>query len=372
MLYKIPLSYSPIDEQKLSSVLRRYEDRPHTALVVDFEEAIAAITGARYVVALNSGTASLHLALRALAVEKNDDVLASSFTYVASVNPVLYQAAIPVLIDSERDTWNMDPALLEKAILAREKKAKAIVVVHGYGMPANMREIMRISEKYDIPVVEDAAEALGSYYAGRHLGTLTPVGILSFNNNKIVTTYGGGALMTNDEATYRRVLHWASQSRENKSYYEHVEIGFNYRMSALNAAYGLASLTELSDRVEHKKRVFELYKQELSAEPAITFLSAPPGSDANHWLTTILITSVRDHADISRVQQALAEKGIESRPLWRPMHLQPLYENADFYGSGVSEDLFQTGLCLPSGKDLGRNEIRGISRIILEAIKRLR
>lgn len=371
-MYKIPLSYTPIDEQKLSSVLRRYENRPHTALILDFEEAIARITGARYVVAMNSGTASLHLALRALGVGKGDDVLAPSFTYVASVNPVLYQGGVPVLVDSERDTWNMDPALLEKAILTRKKKAKAIVVVHGYGMPANMREIIRISEKYDIPVVEDAAEALGSFYEGKHLGTLTSVGILSFNNNKIVTTYGGGALMTNDEALYRRVLHWASQSRENKSYYEHCEVGFNYRMSALNAAYGLASLAALTELVEHKKRVLDLYKQELSVEPAITFQHAPAGYGANHWLTTILITSVRGHNDISQVQEALFAQGIESRPLWRPMHLQPLYQDADFYGTGVSDKLFQTGLCLPSGKELGRNEIRGISRIILEAIERLR
>jgi len=371
-MYKIPLSYTPIDERKLSAILRRYENRPHTALVQDFEETIAGITGARYVVAMNSGTASLHLALRALEVGKDDDVLAPTFTYVASVNPVLYQGAVPVLIDSERNTWNIDPVLLEEAILAREKKAKAIVVVHGYGMPANMGEIIRISEKYNIPVVEDAAEALGSYYKGKHLGTLTSVGVLSFNNNKIVTTYGGGALMTNDEALYRRVLHWASQSRENKSYYEHCEVGFNYRMSALNAAYGLASLDGLNELVEHKKSVLDLYKQELSAEPAIAFQQAPAGYDANHWLTTILITSARDHTDISQIQQSLAAQGIESRPLWRPMHLQPLYQDADFYGAGVSDRLFQTGLCLPSGKELGRNEIRGISRIILEAIERLR
>jgi len=371
-MYKIPLSYTPIDEQKLSSVLRRYEGKSHTQLIFDFEEAVAKVTGVKYVVALNSGTASIHLALRALGVGKEDNVFAPTFTYVASVNPVLYQGAVPVLIDSERRTWNMDPALLENAILAREKKAKAIVVVHGYGMPANMREIIRISEKYDIPVVEDAAEALGSSYQGKHLGSLTAVGVLSFNNNKIVTTYGGGALMTNDEAIYRRVLHWASQSRENKSYYEHLEVGFNYRMSALSAACGLASLTELNELIENKKRVWDLYKQELSSEPAVTFLETPPGSDTNQWLTTILITSVRDHADIVEIQQTLAAQGIESRPLWRPMHLQPLYQNADFYGSGVSESLFQSGLCLPSGKGLTRNEIRGISRIILEAVKRLR
>lgn len=369
MNYEIPLSYTPIDEQSLTAVLKRYSAKPHAQLISDFENAIAIATGSRYVVALNSGTAAIHMALKALKVGPGDEVLAPSFTYVASVNPILYQGAIPVLIDSEPQTWNMDPEVLETAIKARVKKPKAIIVVHGYGVPAKMDEIVSISTKYAIPVIEDAAEALGSTYNGIHLGTLTEVGVLSFNNNKIVTTYGGGALLTNDEKLYKEVLHWSAQSREQKTYYEHLEIGYNYRMSSLNAAYGLAQMTELKTLIDNRVRVHDSYKRELSVNGDIIF----PGNDlkacTNHWLTTILIKSLKaNNTSIEQIQQALFERKIESRPLWKPMHLQPLYKNADFYGANISERLFAEGLCLPSGKDLTQNEIKIVSGIILDIL----
>lgn len=366
---RIPLSYTPIDEEKIAGVLRRYAGKQHGELITDFEKAIASITGARYVVALNSGTASIHLALKALDVGKDDEVLTSTFTYVASVNPVVYQGGIPVLIDSEADTWNMDPALLEAAIRDRGKKPKAIIVVHGYGVPAKMNDIITIAQKYRIPVIEDAAEALGSTFQGSHLGTLTEVGILSFNNNKIVTTYGGGALLTNNEKIYRQVLHWASQSRENKSYYEHLEIGYNYRMSPLNAACGLAQLEEFNPLLRDKKRVSELYKKEFSVNPDVHFVRESEGTSSNHWLTTILIKSLKKTGiTIEQIQRILQDHGIETRPLWKPMHLQPLYKAAPFYGTIISEQLFYEGLCLPSGNTITPEDVRSIAKIILDKL----
>ena len=368
MSYRFPLSYTPIDEQAIGTVLRRYAGVPHTELISDFEKEISRITGARYVAAVNSGTAAIHLALKALNVGIGDKVATSTFTYVASVNPVLYQGATPTLIDSESDTWNMDPELLETAL--KEHPVKAIVVVHGYGVPAKMDDILALSRKYNVPVIEDAAEALGSTYREKHVGTLGEIGVLSFNSNKIVTTYGGGALLTNDEGMYRRVIHWASQSRENKPYYEHLELGYNYRMSPLNAACGLAYLNMLPDLLEGRRGVLKQYHETLADTGDISFSPhAPKSSIPNHWLTTVLINSLEKKGlDIISIVEKLRNKGIETRPLWNPMHLQPLYSNMPFFHSGVSERLFRIGLCLPSGRELTGEDVSFISDALLEAV----
>jgi len=369
MSYRFPLSYTPIDEQAIGTVLRRYAGVQHAELITDFEKEISRITGVRYVAAVNSGTAAIHLALKALNVSSGDKVATSTFTYVASVNPILYQGAIPILIDSESDTWNMDPELLETALKENEP-VKAIVVVHGYGVPAKMDDILTLSRKYNVPVIEDAAEALGSTYREKHLGTLADIGVLSFNNNKIITTYGGGAVLTNDEAIHKRVVHWASQSRENKPYYEHLELGYNYRMSPLNAACGVAYLNKLPALLQGKREILNRYRNELAKCQEITFPIDSSSASPNHWLTTILVDSRgKTVFDGDSIVKQLANGGIETRRLWNPMHVQPLYTNAQFYSSGTSENLFKKGLCLPSGKELSSDDISIISTALIDALR---
>jgi len=346
-MYRIPLSYTPVDVTQLSAVLLRYSDRHHQDMVHDFEKELAVLTGAKYVVALNTGTAAIHLALKALRVERDDVVIAPTFTYVASVNPVLYQGAMPLLVDSEKDTWNIDPVLVEQAILASPRKPKAIVVVHNYGFPAKLAELKQISEKYAIPIIEDAAEALGSRYQGKHVGTFGEVGVLSFNNNKVMTTYGGGAVLTNDTRIYEKVLFWASQAREDKVYYEHREVGYNYRMSPLNAAAGLAYLPGLTERVEKRRMDFERYRIALRIpEPALQPDSAD--SYSNRWFSTLLLPET---GNPSALLDELRKMGIETRFLWKPMHCQPLFKNSQVQvvGARVSENLFNRGICLPAG-----------------------
>src|SRR5690606_39702073 len=294
MKYTIPLSYNPVDTDKLAEVLRRYEGEHHNAMVRDFEKAIADYTGVKYVLALNSGTAAIHLGLIALGVGAGDEVLVPDFTYVASVNPVLYLGARPVFIDSERVTWGMDPELLEEAIKKRQAAGilpKAIIVVHVYGMPAQTPAICAIGDKYGIPVLEDAAEALGSRLHGNHVGTQGKLGILSFNNNKILTTYGGGAIITDDESLYRRTLFLAEQAREDMPYYDHREVGYTYRMGPLNAAMGLAQWGMLGGYIERRRAIFMQYHV-LLEDAEVTFLEEHPGTQSNRWLTTLVLEGV--------------------------------------------------------------------------------
>jgi dTDP-4-amino-4,6-dideoxygalactose transaminase len=342
----IPLSYNPIDPILLEQVLSDYNDNDHTKLVTDFENKLADLTGSPYVVAVNSGTAALHLSLKALQVQENDEVLTSTFTYVGSVNPIVYERAIPIFIDSEIITWNMDPELLEKAILERNQKPKAILVVHSYGMPANMDALLSISKKYGVPVLEDAAEAIGSLYNGKHLGTLGDIGVLSFNNNKIITTYGGGAVLTRDESVYNRIKHWASQSREDKPYYEHREIGYNYRMGSINAAAGLASLKNFRERIESSRQKFNRYQEQLHSINDFYFNSEPDGYYSNRWLSTMQV--VKKDFDVESLINFLKRDGIETRPFWNPMHQQPVFDRFPSYLNGNSELLFRGGICLPS------------------------
>jgi len=335
-----------------------------------FEAELAAYTQAGFCAALGSGTSAIHLALIILGVEAGDEGICSTFTFSASCNPIRYQGATPVFIDSEPDTWNMDPALLEEGIkdrMAKGKKPKAIIVVHLYGMPAKMREIMKISKTYDIPVIEDAAEGLGSTYFGAHLGTFSDMGVYSFNGNKIITTSGGGALVSKKQEWIDRAKFLATQARDPAPHYEHSRIGYNYRLSNVCAGIGRGQLEVLNDRVARRREIFEFYRTNLQSRPGFSFIPEKPGFFSNRWLTTLLIDAYKSGFDREALRIALEKENIESRPLWKPMHLQPVFQSCPAYTSGVSERLFDTGLCLPSGSNLSEDSLCRI----LETINRL-
>lgn len=318
-------------------------------IVEDFETALRKYTGAKYVLALNSGTAAIHLGLKALGVGPGDRVVAPTFTYVATVNPILYLGATPILVDSESTTWNISPELLDTAIkehVSKKVKPRCVIVVHNYGMPSKMGEIRNICDSYAIPILEDAAEAVGSRYKGSLAGTLGQIGIFSFNNNKIVTTYGGGALITENEEIYRKTLFWATQSREDKPYYEHTDIGFNYRISPLNAAAGLLELKGIDSRVAERRQVFDRYREILGTRDDITWLEEPSGHFSNRWLSTPLLSNP---LKINEIMTKMQLESIECRRLWNPMHLQPYYQKYPAFVNGYAEKLFLQGLCLPSG-----------------------
>ena len=331
-----------------------------------FEEELSKVSDGLNVAVLSTGTSAIHLALILLGVSRDDIVICSSFTFSASVNPVIYQGAQPVFIDSEEDTWNMDPILLEEAILYQisvSKKPKAIILVHLYGFPAKMDEIMNIAKKYDISIIEDAAEALGSRYRNKPLGCFGTIGIYSFNGNKIITTSSGGAILSRDSKIIEKARFLSTQARDKQPHYEHSEIGYNYRMSNVCAAIGIGQLEVLEDRVEKRRFVYGFNKRELSSIQEINFLEELPGFFSNRWLTTILISkdSVINREDI---RLRLLNENIECRPLWKPMHLQPVFKNYKTFNNGVSEDLFNRGLCLPSGSNLSNDDLKRIVNII--------
>lgn len=326
---------------------------PH---VDGFEKELQVLTKANFAAALNSGTSAIHLALILLDVKHGDEVLCQSFTFSASANPIVYQGAIPIFIDSEPETWNMCPTHLEAAIvdrLQKGKKPKAIIPVHLYGMPAQMNEILAIALKYDIPVVEDAAEALGSTYFGKSCGNLGKFGVLSFNGNKIITTSGGGALLGNDDLLIKKARFLATQARDQAPHYQHSEIGYNYRMSNVLAAIGRGQLEVLGNRVAQRRSNYDYYLKSLSTIPGISFLAEPNGFFCNRWLTCILVNP-SETGGITRedIRLKLEGENIESRPLWKPMHKQPIFENYPYYGENIAEQLFENGLCIPSGSNL--------------------
>jgi len=338
---------------------------PH---ILNFEKKLSALSNGFEVTALNSGTASLHLALILLGVKKGDRVLCSSFTFSASANPIAYVGASPVFIDSDIDSWNMCPILLEKAIedsILENEKPKAIMLVHLYGMPAKIDEIMKIATKYDVPVIEDAAEALGSTYKDKPLGTFGTFGVYSFNGNKIITTSGGGALICKDKDLVEKAKFLATQARDDKPHYEHSEIGYNYRMSNICAAIGLGQLEVLEERILQKRVIKLFYKKELSSINEISFLDETEGSYSNFWLTTILL-SENSTIDREQLRLHLEKENIESRPLWKPMHLQPVFKECKSYVNGVSEDLFNRGLCLPSGTNMSIIDLKRVVSKIME------
>ena len=336
-----------------------------------FERELCAATGAKHVAALSSGTAAIHLSLIMLGVGPGDYVIGTSFTFSATVNPIAYLGATPVLVDSEPGTWNMDPELLEKAIQSlmpeglksegQVKPPKAIVVAHLYGMPARMKEIMAVADKYGIPVVEDAAEALGSEYMGRRVGCNSKFGILSFNGNKIITTSGGGALISDDEALIARARFLATQARDPAPHYQHSVIGYNYRMSNVVAGVGRGQLEVLDLRIRQHREFNAWYRELLKDVPGVTFQSEP-SSDfySNFWLTCITIDPAVAGTDREKLRLAFEAANIEARPLWKPMHMQPVFAGCPAFVNGTSEALFTNGLCLPSGSNIddeGRERI---------------
>ncbi len=374
-----------------------------------FEEDLKQFVGGdKEIVALSAGTAAVHLALLACGVAPGDEVLVQSFTFCASSHPVTYLGATPVFVDSEKDTWNMDPELLEKAIVDRisvtGKKPKAIVPVYLYGMPAKLDRIMPIAEKYDIPVIEDAAEGLGSRYKRQVCGTFGKFGVLSFNGNKMITTSGGGALICPDAAAKQKIMFYATQARESYPYYQHEEIGYNYRMSNICAGIGRGQMTVLEEHIGHHKKLFRLYKELLKDVKGITLHENPSEKfDSNFWLNTVLLdedlkvkgeddvyievvegavggaagvthqaksshTECEPNRNVEAMRVVLDAVGVESRPLWKPMHLQPVYKNNPAYVNGVSEALFKRGLCLPSGPMVSEDDVRYIVEMMKDAI----
>ena len=333
-----------------------------------FEKELGEYLKINHVTATNSGTAAIHLALIILGIKKGDDVLVSSFTFSATINPIVYQGATPVLIDCETDTWNMDPLLLEKAItdrMSKNKKPKAILVTHLYGMPANMQSILTIARNYDIPVIEDAAEAFGSKYNGISCGTLGIMGTLSFNGNKIITTSGGGALISDNEEYICKAKFLASQARDKSTHYEHSQIGYNYRMSNILAGIGRGQLEVIEERVAAHRRNNSLYRELLADIHDIKFLAEKDKAYySNYWLTTFVIEKPTQKFNREIIRLALEEDNIESRPLWKPMHLQPVFRELPAYVNGISENLFNKGLCLPSGSNLQTEDIERVVRII--------
>lgn len=326
----------------------------------------------RPVVALSSGTAALHLGLVQLGVKPGDEVICQSFTFAASANPIAYQGATPVFVDSEADTWNMSPVLLEEAIKDRFRKTgkypKAIIPVHLYGMPAKMDEIMAIANRYEIPVLEDAAEALGSEFKERKCGTFGEFGVLSFNGNKMITTSGGGALICRTEEQAERVMFYATQARENAPHYQHTRIGYNYRMSNICAGIGRGQMTVLDEHIARRRAIHSLYTRLLRAIPGITVQQNPaPEFNSNFWLTCIQVDPEKAGFTREDIRLHLADENIETRPLWKPMHLQPVFSQSPFYGDGTSEKLFDTGLCLPSGPSLTDEDIHRV----VEEIRRV-
>lgn len=338
---------------------------PHIAA---FEQELSAFNAIDHCAVLSSGTAAIHLALIILGVKRDDEVLCSSFTFSGSCNPVIYQGATPVFIDSEPDTWNMDPQLLEEAIrdrMKKGKKPKAIIVVHLYGMPAKMDEIMKLSRQYDIPVVEDAAEAIGSSYKKKMLGTFGHMGVFSFNGNKIITTSGGGALVSTSKAWIDKARFLSTQARDQAPHYQHSEIGYNYRMSNISAAIGRGQMKVLPERVRQRRAIYNWYQEFLGDISQIKFTPEPTGFYSNRWLTTILLDTKKQGQRLPEILRLELEKmEIEARPLWKPMHLQPVFSGTPAYLNGVSERLFDSGLCLPSGSAMTEEDVQEITRII--------
>ena len=330
----------------------------------------------RHVVALSAGTAALHLGLLLLGVGRGDEVVCQSFTFSASANPIAYQGATPVFVDSEAGTWNMDPTLLEEALKDRLRKTgrlpKAIIPVHLYGMPGRMDEILEVAGRYGVPVLEDAAEALGSSYKGRMCGTFGEFGALSFNGNKVITTSGGGALVCRTEETAKRAKFYATQAREAAPHYQHEKIGYNYRMSNICAGIGRGQMLVLDEHVRRRRKNHARYVELLKGVPGVEVKCQPEGEGfaSNYWLTCVTVEPAEAGFTREDLRLALDGENIESRPLWKPMHLQPVFKDAPYYGNGTSERLFDKGLCLPSGPTLTEEDLERVADVVKGLMKK--
>ena len=322
----------------------------------------------KHIVALSSGTAAIHLALLQLGIGAGDEVICQSFTFAASANPIKYVGAAPVFIDSEPDTWNISPVFLEEAIIDRKKITgkypKAIIPVHLYGMPAKMDEILAIAQKHEIPVLEDAAEALGSTYKGQKCGTFGEFACLSFNGNKMITTSGGGALVCSTEEQKNKTMFYATQARDNAPHYQHSEIGYNYRMSNICAGIGRGQMTVLEEHIARRREIHEIYKKLLTDIKGVSIFDNPSDEfQSNHWLTCVLVEPELAGFTREDVRLAMERANIETRPLWKPMHLQPVFATVPFYGDGTSEHLFEKGLCLPSSPVLSKEDLNRVAEV---------
>lgn len=333
---------------------------PHVDM---FEKEFCEITGARYAAAVSSGSAAIHLALILLGIKKDDEVICSTLTFAASANPIIYQGATPVFIDSEPHTWNVDCNYLEDALrdrIRKGKRPKAIIIVHLYGQSADIDPIMNLCNQYEIPLIEDAAESLGAYYKGRHTGTFGTFGVFSFNGNKIITCSSGGMLVSNEEGLIKKAKFLATQARDPAPHYQHSHIGYNYRLSNVLAGIGRGQIRVLAERVQARRANFDLYQRELGELPGIQFMPEAGFGRSNRWLTCLTIDPAKFGATREDVRLALESENIESRPVWKPLHLQPVFQHFPYYGSGVAEELFNKGLCLPSGSNLNRDDLQRV------------
>ncbi len=370
MKQPILLSTPHIGEQELKFVKEAFDTNwiaPVGPNIDAFEQEFSQVVGAKYAAAVSSGTAALHLALKLLGVEAGDEVFCSTFTFIASASPITYLGAKPVFVDSDRISWNMDPNLLETALAKRDKLGKlpkAVILVHLYGQSADIEPIMQICARYGIPLIEDAAEALGATYKSTSPGTWGQAGIFSFNGNKIITTSGGGMLVADDEDLISKAKFLATQARDPQPHYEHTEIGFNYRLSNVCAGIGRGQLSVLQDRVAARRHNFDIYRQGLGDLPGVEFMPEADFGTSTRWLSCLTFEPNVAGINREQIRLQLLEQQIETRPLWKPMHLQPVFANCECINNGVAEDLFQKGLCLPSGSNLTNNDLeRVISEI---------
>lgn len=328
-----------------------------------FENELAECVGINHAAALSSGTAAIHLALKAVGVKKDDIVICQSLTFSATVNPILYQDATPIFVDSDMESWNMDPKELRNALI-KYPNAKAVVVVHLYGLSAKLDEILSICKEYDVPLIEDAAESLGTTYKGKDTGTFGDLGIYSFNGNKIITTSGGGMLVSKNKDKIDKARFWATQSRDNARHYQHSEIGYNYRMSNIVAGIGRGQLKVLRERIEKKRYILNFYKRELSDFKEITFMPENKWNTPNCWLSVIILNGI----DSRKIMDELGKENIESRPIWKPMHLQPIFCKYEHFGKNVSEELFEKGICLPSDTKMTDSDLLRVVKVIKKTI----
>jgi dTDP-4-amino-4,6-dideoxygalactose transaminase len=354
----ILLSTPHISEQELAFVQEAFTTNwiaPAGPHVDAFEQEFCQVVGSSHAAAVSSGTAALHLALRLLGISGGDEVFCSTLTFIASANPIVYQGGIPVFIDSDRTSWNMNPDLLREAIEKRAKQGrlpKALVLVHLYGQSADLDPILEVCNEYEIPLIEDAAEALGATYKGKSPGVFGKIGIYSFNGNKIITTSGGGMLVSEDKKLVDQARFLATQARDSAPHYQHSEIGYNYRLSNVLAGIGRGQLRVLKDRVAARRHNFEVYQQALGKLPGIEFMPEASFGMASRWLTCLTIAPEAFGVDREKLRHALAQEQIEARPVWKPLHLQPVFADCECIGGAIAEDLFERGLCLPSGSNL--------------------
>jgi len=333
---------------------------PLGANVTGFEHEFATKVGSKAALATVTGTAAIHLALKAVGIKEGDIVFCQSLTFSATANPIIYEKAIPVFIDSDYETWNMDPKAL-KAAFEKYSNVKAVIIVHLYGLSADMDKIMEICAMYNVTVIEDAAESLGTYYKGKHTGTLGKFGIFSFNGNKIITTSGGGMLVSDDEEKIAKTRFWATQARDQARHYQHSELGFNYRMSNVIAGIGRGQLKVLEQRIAKKKYIYEYYKRELGALAGVQFMPINEWNKPNYWLTCVILNC---HVKPLDIIEALEKENIEARPIWKPMHMQPFFAEYDYIGDDVSRDLYENGVCLPSDTKMTDEDLERICGIV--------